>query len=85
LSQPKDTVAAPLEVSLAEMESFFLTITEKALATVSNDVLIAILSGKMRGKLEAAGFPMDEILPLLEEKNSGPSPTQSAKLYRLWA
>lgn len=63
--QRNGTAAAPPPgVSPREMEDFFLTITEHALEALPNEVLIAILGGKMRDKLRQAGFDMDKILPL---------------------
>ncbi len=76
---------APPGVALEGMEDYFLSITERALEALSDDVLIAILSGRMRSKLEQAGYPMDAILPLTESGDSKPPTAQSAKLYRLRA
>ena len=75
----------PLGVSSEELEDYFLTVTEQALEAIPNDVLIAILGGRMRGRLEQAGFAMDKILPL--ETDGGPEPKAmtSGRVYRLRA
>ena len=66
-TQRNGTAAAPpLGISPVEMEDYFLTLTEQALENVPDDVLVAILAGRMRGKLERQGFDMDRILPEIE-------------------
>lgn len=86
LNQPDGTAATALPgMPPTGMEDYFLSITEKALEAVPNDALIAILGGRMRSKLEQAGFSMDAILPATESGESKPPATQSAKVYRLRA
>jgi hypothetical protein len=76
----------PLGISAVEMEDFFLTLTEKALEAVPNDVLIAILAGRMRGKLEQTGFDMDKILPTeTEGGDTEPETVTDARVYGLRA
>jgi len=80
------TAAPALGISAMEMEDFFLALTEKALAAVPNDVLIGILAGRMRGKLEQAGFDMDKILPTESEGGGAePEAVTGARVYRLRA
>lgn len=74
----------PSGVSPAELEDYFLTLTEHALRAVPNDILIAILGGKMRDKLESAGFDMDKILPSAADgDDTQPETSKSARVYRL--
>jgi len=61
------------------MQDYFLTLTEQALENVPDDVLVAILVGRMRGKLERQGFDMDRILPEIE---TGASKDSKAYLRR---
>ncbi len=75
----------PLGVSPTEMEDYFLTLTEHALEAVPNEVLIGILGGRMRNKLEQAGFAMDKILPLSDSGAEEPESTGSGSVYRLRA
>lgn len=84
--QRNGTAAAPpIGVSAVEIEDFFLTLTEQALEALPNEVLIGILGGKMRNKLEQAGFAMDKILPLSDSAAAEPESAGSGSVYRLRA